>query len=122
MKLLAFTDQNGRPLEIEDKVNLTLIINKQKCNDILQNQKRGNMLKQMDFCHLLENIKKKLLNTELDAVEITPKKQVNFQEIKLQTLQLTQMIKKIEKKERIEEITIPPEKKDEILKKLRKVL
>ena len=30
--------------------------------------------------------------------------------------------KKIEKKERIEEITIPPEKKDEILKKLSKVL
>ena len=23
-----FTDQNGRPLEIEDKVNLTLLINK----------------------------------------------------------------------------------------------
>ena len=58
MKLLAFTDQNGRPLEIEDKVNLTLVINKQKCHDILQNQEQGNMLKQMDFCHLLENIKK----------------------------------------------------------------
>ena len=25
--LIAFTDQNGRPLEIEDKVNLTLLIN-----------------------------------------------------------------------------------------------
>ena len=24
----TFTDQNGRPLEIEDKVNLTLLINK----------------------------------------------------------------------------------------------
>ena len=58
MKLSAFTDQNGRPLEIEDKVNLTLAINKQKCNDILQNQEQGNILKQMDFCHLLENIKK----------------------------------------------------------------
>ena len=26
--IIIFTDQNGRPLEIEDKVNLTLIINK----------------------------------------------------------------------------------------------
>ena len=33
-----FTDQNGRPLEIEDKVNLTLLINKQKSHVTLQNQ------------------------------------------------------------------------------------
>ena len=26
--IIAFTDQNDRPLEIEDKVNLTLLINK----------------------------------------------------------------------------------------------
>ena len=26
--ITTFTDQNGRPLEIEDKVNLTLLINK----------------------------------------------------------------------------------------------
>ena len=26
--IIIFTDQNGRPLEIEDKVNLTLLINK----------------------------------------------------------------------------------------------
>ena len=26
--IVTFTDQNGRPLEIEDKVNLTLLINK----------------------------------------------------------------------------------------------
>ena len=25
---MIFTDQNGRPLEIEDKVNLTLLLNK----------------------------------------------------------------------------------------------
>ena len=67
--------------------------------------------------------KKNLLNTELDAVKINPKKkQVNLQEIKLQTLQLTQMMIIWRRKERIEEITIPPEKKEEILKKLRKVL
>ena len=26
--IITFTDENGRPLEIEDKVNLTLLINK----------------------------------------------------------------------------------------------
>ena len=28
--MITFMDQNGRPLEVEDKVNLTLLINKQK--------------------------------------------------------------------------------------------
>ena len=28
--VMTFTDQNVRPLEIENKVNLTLLINKQK--------------------------------------------------------------------------------------------
>ena len=31
----TFTDQSGRLLEIEHKVNLALLINKQKCEDIL---------------------------------------------------------------------------------------
>ena len=26
--IITFMDQNGRPLEIEDKVNLTLLVNK----------------------------------------------------------------------------------------------
>ena len=34
--IITFTDQNGRLLEIEDKVNMTLLINKQKCNYIVQ--------------------------------------------------------------------------------------
>ena len=33
--IITFTDQNYRPLEIEDQVNLTLCINKWKCDDIL---------------------------------------------------------------------------------------
>ena len=28
--IITFTDENGRPLEMEDEVNLTLVINKQK--------------------------------------------------------------------------------------------
>ena len=33
--IITFTDQNGRPLEIEEKANLKLHIDKQKCNNIL---------------------------------------------------------------------------------------
>ena len=32
---ITITDQNGRLLEVEDKVNLTLFINKYKCDIIL---------------------------------------------------------------------------------------
>ena len=37
-------DQNGRPLEIEEKISLTLPINKQKWHVILQNQEQKNMI------------------------------------------------------------------------------
>ena len=55
--IITFTDQNGRPLEIEYKVSLTFLINKKKrhalraqlCDYILQNQEQKNMLKVMDF-------------------------------------------------------------------------
>ena len=50
-------DQNGRPLEVENKVNLTLSINKQKCKDIPQNQEQENKLKDIDSYNLGENIK-----------------------------------------------------------------
>ena len=55
--IITITDQNGRPLEIEYKVNLTLLINKLKCDVVLQNQEQENMLKDVDFYHFLENIK-----------------------------------------------------------------
>ena len=42
-------DQNGRPLEREDRVILALLINKQKRRYILQNQEQENMLKNIDF-------------------------------------------------------------------------
>ena len=50
--IITFTDQNYRPLEIEDKIDLTLLVNKQKWRDILQNQEQENMTKDMVFCHL----------------------------------------------------------------------
>ena len=49
-------DQSGRPLEIEIKVNLTLLINKQKCDDILQKQEQENKFNNMDLYPLEENI------------------------------------------------------------------
>ena len=51
-------DQNGRPLEIEEKFNLTFLINKWKLkikkkmkNKIFKEPKTKEMLKDMDFCH-----------------------------------------------------------------------
>ena len=60
-------DQNGIPLE--DIFNLTVLINKQKRRDILQNQEQENMFKDMDFYHLQENIYKTILDKGLDASE-----------------------------------------------------
>ena len=52
-----FTDQTSKALEIEDKVNLTLITGQifQK-SDIQQNENTENTLKDMAFCHLQENL------------------------------------------------------------------
>ena len=52
-----FTDKNSEPLEIEDNVSLTLIIGLtlQKL-DIQHKQNLEKTLKDMDFCHLQENM------------------------------------------------------------------
>ena len=59
--IVTFTDQNSRLLEMEDyfrdKVNLTSVINKLKYKEILQNQEHENMLKDMNFYNLQQNIK-----------------------------------------------------------------
>ena len=57
-------DQNGRSLEIEEKVNLTFLIKKWKLKikkkkkkwkiKFLKNGEQKRMLKEMDFCHLGE--------------------------------------------------------------------
>ena len=73
-------------LEIEDKVNLTMLINKWKCNNILQNQEQKNLFKDMKFYHL--QYKKQLLEAGLNAVKTGSKKVVHktgeYLEIKLQ--------------------------------------
>ena len=50
--MITFTDQDGKPLQIEDKADLTLLINKQKFKDILQNQEQENMLLDMEIHYL----------------------------------------------------------------------
>ena len=52
--VITLTDQNYTPSVIEGKINLTLLINKQKWHVILQNQERENMPKDADFFHLQE--------------------------------------------------------------------
>ena len=81
------------------------------------------MLKDIDFYHLQENIKKQLLDTGLGAVKTASKKVVHKAGEFLGKTVLDAIIKsnndKIEKQE--EETLIPSEKRDEILNKLRKV-
>ena len=81
------------------------------------------MLKDIDFYHLQENIKKQLLDTGLGAVKTASKKVVHKSGEFLGKKVLDAIIKskydKIEKQE--EETLIPSEKRDEILNKLRKV-
>ena len=103
--IITFTDENVRPSEI---VNLTLLINKQKLRDILQNQEQKNMLKDMDFYHLHENIKKKLIDTGLDA-----SKKVAYKASE-------PLGNNIEKQESVEEIIISLEKRQETIKKSKK--
>ena len=54
-----FTDQNNKPLEIEDSVNVTLILGRDYKNELLSKYVKGyvkkNTLKDTAFCHLQEN-------------------------------------------------------------------
>ena len=64
--IITSTDRNGRPLEREDKVNLTFLINKWKCNVFLQSNKRENV-KEYTFLSFARNLSseygKQLLDT-----------------------------------------------------------
>ena len=72
--IIKFTDQNGRPLEIEHKFILILLINKKKRHDVLYNQEQENMLKDMDLCHPSNKYGKQLLRTRLDILKTVSKK------------------------------------------------
>ena len=64
--IITFTDQNGRPLGIQDKVNLTLLINKLKLRYSIEPRTR-NYVKGCGFLSYARKYKKQLLETGLDA-------------------------------------------------------
>ena len=88
--IITFTDQSGRPLETEDKLNLTLLINKWKCDNIVCNQEQENVLNDMDFDHLPENIKIELL--DINSYEI--KLDLQYLSQKMTTLREKRLLKK----------------------------
>ena len=49
---IIFNDQNGRPLEKEDKINLTLLVI--EIARYFKNQEQENASKDVDFCHYQE--------------------------------------------------------------------
>ena len=84
------------------------------------------MLKDMDFYHSRENIKKQLLNTGLDSLKTAFRKEVHkageFIGNKIADTVTKSNDDETVKQEPVEEIVIPSEKIDKILNKLRKVL
>ena len=76
----------------------------------------------MDFYHLQENIKKQLLDKGLDASKKVVHKACEFIGNKTADAIIKSGNDKTEKKEPVQEIIIPPEKREEILSKWRKVL
>ena len=88
--IITFTDQSGRPLETEDKLNLTLLINKWKCDNIVCNQEQENMLNDMDFDHLRENIKIELLDINLYEIKLD----LQYLSQKMTTLREKRLLKK----------------------------
>ena len=84
------------------------------------------VLKDMDFYHLRENIKKQLLNTGLDSLKTAFRKEVHkageFIGNKIADTVTKSNDDETVKQEPVEEIVIPSEKIDKILNKLRKVL
>ena len=88
--IITFTDQSGRPLETEDKLNLTLLINKWKCDNIVCNQEQENVLNDMDFDHLRENIKIELLDINLYEIKLD----LQYLSQKMTTLREKRLLKK----------------------------
>ena len=79
------------------------------------------MLKDIDFYHFRENLKKQLLYIGLDASKKVVPKADDFLENKIAGTVTKSNDDNIEKQEPVEEIIILPKKREEILTKSRKV-
>ena len=126
--IITFTDQNGRPLEIEDKVTLTLLINKQaKMTDYSIEPRTRNKL----FCNgygldmyfakkFASKYRKQLLDTGIDALKITSKKV--FHKAAEATGEFIgnkiadKIVKTNENSRNVKEIIIPPQEKKKNIK------
>ena len=120
---ITFTDQNGRPLEIEDKVKLTLFMRRYSIEPRTRKYVKG-----LGFLSFGRKYKKQLLDTGLDSLKSASKKLVHkagkFLENKIADAEPNddKVMKPDENRRNTEEIIIPLEKRDETLNKLRKVL
>ena len=126
-----FTNENGRPLEIKDKVNLILLIDKIKWRVILYHQEQENISKNMDFLRNLSNkYEEQLLDTGLNVLKAASKKVFHKVVEATGAFIGNKIADKIEKPKTIpnenprnvEDKIIPSEKRGEILNKLRQVL
>ena len=68
------TDQNGRPLEIEGKVNLTFLINKEKRRWYSVEPRTGKYVKGYRFLSFARKSKIQLSDTGIDALKTVSKK------------------------------------------------
>ena len=133
----TFTDQNGRPLEIEDKVNSVSLINKQKWHIILYNQEQKKYVRRYRLLSFARNLSNKygeqLLDTatkrELDALKTASKKVAHKaaaatgefigNKIRVKIVKVKPMSDVNSRN--VEEIIILPEKREEMLNELRQV-
>ena len=79
-------------------------------------------VKRYGFLSFTRKYKKQLLGTGIDASKNVVHKAVEFIENKISYTVAKSNDNKIVKQEPVEKIIIPPEKRDEIFKKLRRVL
>ena len=105
--------------EIDYKINLTLLINKKKCRDILKNQKQEIKLNDIDFS-FVGKCKKQTLDKGLNASKKVVHKADEFIGNKITDAVTKSNDDNINKKEPVEKIVIPLEKKRGIIRQIEK--
>ena len=89
----------------------------------LKNQEHENMLKDIDFYHVRENVyKKQLLDTGLDGSKKVVHKADKCLGNKIEDTVIKSNDDKIKKQEPVQEITNSPEKLEEVLNKWKKII